>query len=776
LLRNERSSWPVLVFLVAVVDVVANALSSSSFAAFWIAAVDCGEILIVATLARALGVLSLDDGLKAMFRLMLICLCVPVMSAAEGAGILAFYFHTPLWVGWKTWYLATAFGLLMVTPLLLSWSNPTLRAQNLRGAPLHTMLMAGVVAVIGYFDFHDAEPGLFLAFPFLLFAAFNGRLLGATTAAALSVVAIWSTWQGNGPIATLAHAGAVTKIQNLQLYIAVVLLSSLPVAAILEQRETLMARLRETTKAAQSAARAKSEFVAVMSHEIRTPMTGVLGLTDLLMKADLPAKERQYVAGIRASGRHLLNLINDILDFSRIEAGKLDLETIDFSIADLLEQVQSLLAPQAAERGLTLRFDAGSQPLPVLRGDPTRLKQVLVNLAGNGLKFTRAGSVAVTVRRHTFKDEHDRFRFEVRDTGIGIPEEKRAILFEAFAQADSSTTRQYGGSGLGLAICKQLVEAMAGEIGVESTPGRGSCFWFEVPLALGENTSIAATPRRVAVSGACKRVLLVEDVELNQVLIADMLQAHGHEVTLAANGLEAIALAAREPFDVILMDVQMPVMDGVEATQRIRKLPPPAGLVPVLALSANVVPAEQARYIAAGMNGALAKPIDWQKLFDALVQYGGPGKIPELPASAPSPETAPLPQPAAAPAVSPPSLDKPHDSPIDPAVLEQLHRLQDGTRNLTAKLAEIFIRDTGRRLTDLGDAVQRADADTTARIAHAIKGSAANLGAQMLVRICADIETAAEAADLTMAPARLEELQREFTRARDALKTKQTVA
>ena len=332
---------------------------------------------------------------------------------------------------------------------------------------------------------------------------------------------------GQRGFAAFAKTDPVLKIQLLQMYIATILLLVLPVSAVLEQ-------LRERTREAQAATRAKSEFVAVMSHEIRTPLTGVLGMTDLLMNVDLPPKARDYVKGIRTSGRHLLALVNDILDFSRIEAGKLQLETIDFSIDSLFEQLRSLLAPQAAERGLELHFASDADVPKLVKGDPTRIKQVLVNLAGNGLKFTSRGSVTVAVVRCAGQAGQDRYRFEVRDTGIGIPEEKQTLLFEAFSQVDSSTTRQYGGSGLGLAICRKLVKAMGGEIGVESVPGIGSCFWFEIPLALGETPLTEAPARRELVAGPKRRVLLVDDVELNQVLIADMLQSHGHEVTLAS--------------------------------------------------------------------------------------------------------------------------------------------------------------------------------------------------------------------------------------------------
>ena len=307
-----------------------------------------------------------------------------------------------------------------------------------------------------------------------------------------------------------------------------------------------MAQLRKTTKAAQDAARAKSEFLAVMSHEIRTPMTGVLGMTDLLMQEQMPAKQRDYVARIRASGRHLLTLINDILDFSRIEAGRIELEEIDFDIGEVLAQVHSLLAPLAVERGLDLDFEADDRAAPRVRGDPTRIRQVLINLVGNGIKFTRRGGVTVIVSNRTMADRRERFHFEVRDTGIGIPEEKRKTLFDPFAQADSSTTRRYGGSGLGLAISRRLVEAMAGEIDVESVEGIGSRFWFEIPLSV----SGEAAPRKTLTPHIPdlppQRVLLAEDVEMNRVVVVDMLRAHGHDVVTATNGQEAVDLAARE--------------------------------------------------------------------------------------------------------------------------------------------------------------------------------------------------------------------------------------
>jgi two-component system, sensor histidine kinase len=622
LLRNKRSTWPVLLALTMVASYVANAWAGTFVTGIGLGLINIAEIWLVVVLSGVDDVVSPDHNIWQQARFILMCLLVPALCSVGGAGLLTLVYGAPFLNGWVMWYLSDVSGLLIVAPLLLSWTEPTLRKDRFGQQAGRAVLLAGMVAIVGYFVCDEQMAGLYLVFPFLLFATFTGRLLGATTATAvLSAIAIWCTLEGHGPIVRHTGSDVVMKVQLLQAFIASVLLSTLPVAAFLEQREKLMGQLREATETAQAAARAKVEFMAVMSHEIRTPMTGVLGMADLLLSADLPTREREYAAGIQRSGRHLLVLIDDILDFSKSEAKKLNLETIDFDLSEVLEQVGLLLMPQAADRGLDLRFEHRSTSPLILRGDPTRLKQVLVNLVGNGLKFTPRGGVTVTIGQRTADDGRDRFRFEVRDTGIGIPKDKQAILFDAFTQLDASTARRYGGSGLGLAISKKLVEAMGGELGVESTPDVGSLFWFEVPLERGNSTPPQADQRAPVVSPP-RRVLLVEDVELNRVLIAEKLRLYGHEVVTAENGQEAVVLVERERFDVVLMDVQMPGMDGVEATRQIRKLPSPAGTVPILALSANVLPEEQARYLAAGMNGTLTKPIDWLQLCAALAKYG----------------------------------------------------------------------------------------------------------------------------------------------------------
>lgn len=387
--------------------------------------------------------------------------------------------------------------------------------------------------------------------------------------------------------------------------------------------------LAQARDEAAAASRARSDFLAVMSHEIRTPLTAVLGMADLLASDELDERHRQRINAIRTSGRHLLEIINNILDFSRIDAGRLELERVDLRVAEILEQVRSVMAAQAAERGLGLRINLDPTAPPVVKGDPTALRQVLLNLVGNGLKFTHHGAVTVTVLPRPANDAGwVRLRFEVRDTGIGILKERQAELFEPFTQVDRSTTRCYGGSGLGLAISRRLLQAMGGMIDVESTPGEGSLFWFEIPFEVvgGEAAREKMTVTSVPVSPL--RVLVVEDVEVNRELLGEMLTREGHNVEFAANGAQAVTLAARERFDVIVMDVRMPVMDGLEATRRIRRLGLPAGAVPIVGLSANVLEEERRRYLAAGMDQCLTKPVPWPELFAALANAARPsGRI-----------------------------------------------------------------------------------------------------------------------------------------------------
>ncbi len=399
--------------------------------------------------------------------------------------------------------------------------------------------------------------------------------------------------------------------------------------------------LAEARDAADASNRAKSDFVAVMSHEIRTPLTTVMGMADLVAAEELPERTRTYVQAIQASGRHLLAIVNDVLDLSRIEAVGLTLEEADFQVVDLLEQVHWLMAPAAAERGIDLFFDADIEPGTIVRGDSTRLRQVLLNLVSNAVKFTPSGHVRVEVRHRPAGPDRLLLQVQVEDTGIGIPEDRQARLFLKFSQVSDRTERHYGGSGLGLAICRRLVEAMGGGIGVESHPGKGSRFWFEVPFALGDRQAVEEKVEFGPGSCAPRRILIVDDAEANRLLLADVLSRQGHEVIGAADGLQALELVRQGRFDLVLMDVQMPVMDGIEAARRIRTLPGAARDVPVVGLTANVLEEERQRCFAAGMSHCLSKPFVWADLFQVISQVaGGPpaadaGEQPILPASLP---------------------------------------------------------------------------------------------------------------------------------------------
>ncbi|HJT76418.1 MAG TPA: response regulator, partial [Gemmataceae bacterium] len=419
------------------------------------------------------------------------------------------------------------------------------------------------------------------------------------------------------------------------------------------------AELRQARDRSEEASRAKSEFLANMSHEVRTPMNGILGMTDLALATDLTAEQREYLTLVKSSGDSLLAVIDDVLDLSKIEARKLRLEARAFGLRACLDDTLEALALRARQKGLGLTWRVTADVPDALVGDAGRLRQVLVNLVGNAVKFTERGAVVVEVRRATTdptdstdkKEQNTReegpvaprrpgtadssasslsvssvssvveLLFTVRDTGIGIPADKRGAIFEAFVQADSSTTRRYGGTGLGLTIASHLVGLMDGRVWVESEVGRGSTFHFTARFTLAAPAAVpetapaapAAAPRHSL------RVLLAEDNAINQTLAVRLLEKQGHHVVVAGNGREALAALGREAFDVVLMDVQMPEMDGLEATAAIRRGEEGTGRrVPIVALTAHAMKGDRERCLAAGMDGYLAKPVRPEELTRAL--------------------------------------------------------------------------------------------------------------------------------------------------------------
>ena len=493
--------------------------------------------------------------------------------------------------------------------------------------------------------------------------------------------------------------------------------------------------LRRAHALAEEATELKTAFLANMSHEIRTPINAILGMSHLALATELTPRQRDYLGKVQAAGEHLAGVVDDILDLSKIEAGKLVLEQEAFALEAVLEQVRGVVAERAEAKGLDLVFDVEAGVPPQLAGDALRVRQVLINYLNNAIKFTERGEVALRVALAQREGRRVLLRFAVRDTGIGLSPEQARRVFQQFQQADRSTTRKYGGTGLGLAISRSLAEMMGGTVGVDSRLGAGSTFWFTAWLeaAADGGTAAAPAPPPTGLSAPPElrgaRVLLVEDNAINQQVASEILQAAGVAVVIAAHGAQAVQRVQEERFDLVLMDMQMPVMDGVTATERIRAL----GLeLPIVAMTANAMARDRERCLAAGMNDFLCKPIHPQELYRVVAAW-----LPAAPAAAaPQPQAPVSPQdPGLAPLAAVPGLD----------VARGLEFTPGTDAGFYLQMLGIFLesyRDCEERLREFLERGDRVDAE---RLVHNCKGAAATLGAVPLAALAADLERALRA-------------------------------
>jgi len=768
LLRVDPRRWPAMILVSFLASATADYVAVDPLG-LALALSCCNTIGIVVAATLTVHFVGSPPDLSRALNLAkftLICgVIAPIVSAGTATVTMNLMVDTDLSRVFVTWSLAAALGVLTITPLVLSLRTKDWREIANEDTRLESFVILAVVGIATFVIFSQTISLLiFLIYPFLILAAFRLRFVGAAIAMALvAAIAIPLTVAGQGPFASLSDLTFGSRVVMLQLFLAITVFTILPIAAGLAGRRRLERDALTAREFAERANAAKSAFLANMSHELRTPMTGILGMCDLLLATPQTPDQKTVTETLERSARSFLEMLNDLLDLAKIEAGRMSLDVRDFRFSEVMKDGLEFFAPAMSQKGLEYAVEWAPTEHDILKGDAKRLRQILFNLVGNALKFTEKGSVIVRRRQHLDKDGNIVSLVEVTDTGIGIPEDVRGRLFRPFEQLDNSGARRFGGTGLGLSISKQLVEAMGGTITVDSSPGVGSTFAFSMCLPQGKAEEIehrfALTPAR---SGDVLKdlklsVLLVEDNTTTQFLMTQILKLWGQSTTVAANGEQALEQAARRRFDIILMDMQMPVMDGPEAVRRIRASNGPSSKTPIIAFTADAIPENRARYLAAGCDAVVTKPIEWDVLageMRALVDGTD--------------------YHAASPA--PPIQLKEESSPIDfgPPIFDsrKIDSLRDGLSPASMQsLLTSCVSAMDRYMADIRQHSQAGDHAKVRRAAHDLKSICAQFGAARASEIARMIEVdlptldavkgvVAELEDsVTRASARVQEIQ-----------------
>jgi signal transduction histidine kinase/ActR/RegA family two-component response regulator len=524
-------------------------------------------------------------------------------------------YNVVFWPTLVTSTMGNVTGCAVLTPLFIIITNPNkYKSFEDRSGHWRSAIIFGYVIMVGSIFAQDHFPLLFLVPLGLMLVAYTTTFIRlALCVLATVVLTLFGTLSGHGPI-NLIRGGQEAHLLMLQAFLVIITATTLPIATLMAEHAKLKISLVSARIEAEAANQAKSTFLATISHEIRTPLNGVLGMAQAIAMDELSEPQRERISIVRQSGETLLSILNDVLDFSKIEAGKLTLEYIEFNLRELILLSVKAYEQFAVDKGLDLNilisFDDG-----IYLGDPTRIRQIIYNLISNALKFTQAGSIDVAADYR-----NGELILSVRDTGMGIPSDKLQLLFSKFTQVDASTTRRFGGTGLGLSICRELATLMAGELTVESVEGEGSTFSVRLPLqhvSASAPSTAAAAPTELS---SDLRVLAAEDNPTNQLVLRTLLQFAGVDVVIVDNGQDAVDAWALQKWDVILLDIQMPIMDGPTAAREIRRreLSEHRPRTPIIALTANTMSHQTREYLDCGMDDHVAKPIDARALLEAI--------------------------------------------------------------------------------------------------------------------------------------------------------------